>query len=391
MENPFNPGSGAVPPFLAGRGSDLIAFDNMLKTISDGKSANMMLTGLRGTGKTVLLNEFCKMCMQKKFFPIKRSQFNIKYTDPKAFIEALMYDVHAAVASISTSKKMIEKIRNTSTQLKPKKIGFPGDIYIEPSYKSKSIPFENQLEEYLSKNWPIFQKNRYNGIIFFFDEFQYVTDVIDKKFHVLSDFIGAINELQKKGFPYYLVLAGLPKLSLGVRSARPYSERMFRIISLDNLHNDDAVMAISKPLAKLPIKFEKKLVDAIIKDTGQYPYFIQFYCKEILDMIHKKKITLKDYEPIKSIILKHLEVSFFDARIDTLSHTEELLLVALSKITTKDIQFKDIVKISGIRKSTLSRHLVNLEKKDILYNHRHGVYRFSLPMLRDHIIRRYIQ
>ena len=389
MINPFNPGSGSKPPFLAGRDDELSLFRKLLTSITDGKNENIILTGLRGTGKTVLLDEFNKICHEKKFFPIKRSQFNSKYNDPKEFYEALKYDMSSAATMLSVKRTIKQKLGSMGSALKPKSVGVPGVFYYEPSYTRKTIPFENHLEDYLSNNWKLFEKNGYRGVMFLFDEFHQIEDDPGKRFYVLVDFIGAINELQKKGFPYHLTLAGLPKLSLNVKNARSYSERMFRTTVLENLTKNDAVLAISEPLKNSQYSFSEDLIDAVVRDTGRYPYFIQFYCKEIIDNMCKKKISLGDYQSLRPIIVKQLETSFFDPRIDTLTETEKKLLIAMAKIDTDDMLFKDIIATSGINKNSLSKYVGRLEKKGLIYNHKYGIYRFSLPMLRNYIMNRY--
>ena len=95
-DNPFNPGSGAAPPFLAGRNEEIATFAASLKYMTDGRGENFVLTGLRGTGKTVLLNEFDKICSEKKIFPIKRLQFTAAYNTSDMFADALKYDISAA-------------------------------------------------------------------------------------------------------------------------------------------------------------------------------------------------------------------------------------------------------------------------------------------------------
>lgn len=389
MDNPFNPGSGSTPPFLAGRDKELTLFERTLESIRKGKNENIVLTGLRGTGKTVLLNEFDKICLEKKFFPIKRLQFSPKHNNPAEFYLALKYDISTAVSNLSSAKKIGQKLYTMGNVLKPKSVGVPGTFYYEPAYESNTIPFENHIEDYLSNNWQVFKKNGFNGVIFLFDEFHLISDNIKEKFYVLTDFIGAINELQKKGFPYYLVLTGLPKISLNIKKARSYSERMFKTVVLNNLSRDEAILAVSQPLKNSPHSFERNLINMIADDTGQYPYFIQFYCKEIIDRIHRKIIRIKDYESIKSNIIQQLEVDFFDPRIDSLTNMEEKVLISMAKITNENIGFNEIVAKSKIKKASLSKYIDRLEKKGLIYRHKHGLYRYSLPMLRSYIARKH--
>lgn len=260
------------------------------------------------------------------------------------------------------------------------------DAYYEPAYEPDSIPFEDHLKDYLRENWPVFEKNGYHGVIFLFDEFHTIADDSDDENYVLGDFVGAINELQNDEIRYHLVLTGLPRLSLNLKRARSYSERMFTSMVIDNLSAEDARSAISRPLEKTRYTFDDSLIQNIIKDTGQYPYFIQFYCKEIIDMVGKKNMGVSDYNRVKPVIVKQLHSSFFDARVDALSPKEAGILYAMAKIDSADLQFGDIVSASGVRKSSLSRHLKTLERHGMIYNHRHGTYRFSLPMLRDYLL-----
>ena len=136
--NPFNPGSGAVPPYLAGRRFELESFSKMLENIQDGQIENLLMYGLRGTGKTVLMNEFNKMCRTKKLLPIKRPQFNLKYCDPVEFTKSLKYDLRIAIETFSKIKKLKRKFLSSVNYLKPKSAGIPGMFYYEPSYKSTS-------------------------------------------------------------------------------------------------------------------------------------------------------------------------------------------------------------------------------------------------------------
>lgn len=387
FSNPFNPGSGTAPPFLAGRDYELDLFRRSAKAIAAGKSDNLLLTGLRGTGKTVLLDEFSKICMESGLLPIRRPHFSAKHRIPDRFYEALRYDMRSAVAGLSVTRKVTQRIGSIGTRIKPKSVGIQGAFYYEPSYESDPVPFENRLQEYLESNWQVFEKNGYHGVAFLFDEFHTVSDVPEKEHYVLTDLLAAIGELQNGGIHYHLVLSGLPKLSLNLRKARSNSERMFRTMVLKNLDREEARLAISKPLEEYNYRFEDGLIDLILDDTGRYPYFIQFYCREIINLVNRKSITVDDYRKAKPVILKQLDAGFFDARMDGVSGKEEELLHSMARMDSEDLKFGDVVRASGIKKSSLSRYLELLEDRGLIHNHKRGVYRFSLPMLRDYLMR----
>ena len=384
--NPFNPGSGVVPPFLAGRDLELESFSKMLESIEDGQIENRLMYGLRGTGKTVLMNEFNKICISKKFLPVKRPQFSIKCCDPVEFTKAFKYDLRMAIETFSTIKKITRKFWSSVNYLKPKSAGVPGVFYYEPSYASTdNTPLENHLIDYLVNNWKIIENSGHKGVIFLFDEFHTIQDIKNKRWFTLTDFLGVINEVQNQGCGYYVVLCGLPTLQINVKRSRSYTERMFKSLEISNLKPNEAKLAITEALKKSNYSFASDLVTKIVKDTESYPYFIQFYCKEIINNTDKKNITAKDYELIKSSITKQLEYDFFDPRMEMLSDDEKIVLKSMSTISEKDILFKDIEKKSKIDKRKLSKYLQRLQEKGLVYNYTHGVYRFSVPMLKDYL------
>jgi len=386
--NPFNPGSGVSPPFLAGRKSHLAAFKEMLRSIEDDKNENRLVVGLRGTGKTVLLDEFYKVCIENNFLPIRRSQFSRKHCDPVEFTKAIKYDVRTTIESFSKIGKFKGTLASIGSFLKPKKVGL--DLfYYEPSYDSTSrVPLEDHLKKYFINNWRIFKNSNYKGVIFLYDEFHTVYDVSRNRWFVLSDFIGVLNEVQNKGCKYFLVFSGLPNLHLNITKARSYTERMFTTINVKNLSKQEAQLAITKPLEKSDYQFNSNLVKKLIEDTGSYPYFIQFYCRELVSNSSKKNVTLNDYERVKPIIVKQLEDDFFDPRMEKLSDDERKVLFAMSKETQEDIKFDSIKKHSMIPRTTLSKLLQRLEEKGLVFNYKRAVYRFSVPMLREYLVRK---
>jgi len=387
LSNPFNPGPGAAPPFLAGRDYELGLFRRSAEAIAAGRSDNLLLTGLRGTGKTVLLGEFSRICMESGLLPIRRPHSSAKHRIPDRLYGALRYDMRSAAAGLSVTRKVTQRIGPAGTGIRPKSVGTRGAFYYEPSYEPDPVQFENRLQEYLEGNWQVFEKNGYRGVAFLFDEFHAVSDVPEKEHYVLTDLLAAIGELQNGGIHYHLVLSGLPKLSLNLRKARSNSERMFRTMVLKNLDREEARLAISKPLEEYNYRFEDGLIDLILDDTGRYPYFIQFYCREIINLVNRKSITVDDYRKAKPVILKQLDAGFFDARMDGVSGKEEELLHSMARMDSEDLKFGDIVHASGIKKSSLSRYLELLEDRGLIHNHKRGVYRFSLPMLRDYLMR----
>lgn len=387
MKNPFNPGSGSFPPYLAGRETHLSRFEKILDSIEDGHSENVIIHGLRGTGKTVLLDEFNEICIRRGFLPVRRSQFSDKYCLAEEFEKAFKHDLRVAIETFSRLSWLKNRLKAGISYLKPTSFGVPDLFYYEPSYThEKHVPFEDYLRDYLGKNWPIFENAGKKGVIFLYDEFQTVTDKKQSGQYVLSDFIAAVNETQKQGTKYFLVLCGLPNLQLNVKKSRSYSERMFASIEVGNLNSEEARLAIEKGLEGTDYSFDKRLVDSLYMDTEGYPYFIQFYGKEIISNIERTNAAYSDYERIKPMLLKQLDETFFDPRFELASHEEEEVLCRMSRFNGHNVPF-EFIKRNRAR-AQVAKALSRLEGKGMVHNYKRGVYRFSLPMFRNYLKRK---
>lgn len=383
MVNPFNPGAGSVPPYLAGRDTHISKFLQFLKEIESGKQKNLMVTGVRGTGKSALMSRFQEICIEKGFFPISKKQFNKQHCIPDEFLTALKYYFKKSLEDTSRKKKLIGKMKAIGEYIKPDKIGYEG-AYIEPSYTHKRPPFEEEIKEYLSSNWQVFEKAGMKGVIFLFDEFHDVKDLGVEKGLVLSNFIGAINDLQNEGFRYAVVFSGLRNLQQNIKKAKTFSERMFTKLEVKHLNEIETKNAITIPLKNTKYNFSSDLVKQIIKDSGRYPYFIQYICNEVILNINKLKITLKDYQKIRKDIFYQLESDFFDSRFSDTSPTERKILFSMAKSKTENIPMSTIKK-SKVIQGTLTKSLKRLEDKEIIYNYERAVYRFSFPGLKDYL------
>ena len=242
--------------------------------------------------------------------------------------------------------------------------------------------------DYLTKNWDIIENSEYKGIIFLFDEFHLVQDLKNKRWFTLSDFLAVLNEVQKQGCKYNAVLCGLPILQINVKMSRSYTERMFKSLEITHLKKNESLKAVTGALKNSQFRFSTKLINALIKDTGGYPYFIQFFGKEIINNLNKKSIDEKDYQQIKHKIIQQLEYDFFDPRLEILSEDEKSVLFAMRKVKESDISFKIISKTLKVDKRKISKYLERLEAKGLIYKYKHGIYRFSIPMLKEYLIRK---
>ena len=353
----------------------------MLQQMQDGQVSNLMVQGLRGVGKTVLLKEFVKACADSKFLPVTRFQFSSKHSDPVEFTRALQYDLDNAMGRLSRMEKTKQKLHDAARQIKPQKIDVMGVGWEFKHDPASRIPLENQIIDYLEKYWKVVQESGYNGIVLFFDEFHTVSDVTSNNWYILTDFIGAINEIQSNGCKYSLVLCGLPTLVSNVKTSRSYAERMFGVMNVSSLDVENARAAISKPLENTYWRFSDDLTSAIVQDTGCYPYFIQFFCREIISKVGKEHVTLDGYEKIKYQLIVDLGRDFFDQCIEPLSSAQRRVLYSLASLPEPDLEFSSIQKLLDADKGSLYNQLKRLEEKGLIYKYKRGIYRLAMPLL----------
>ena len=255
----------------------------------------------------------------------------------------------------------------------------------EPAYGvDTQTSLDERLQDYLVKNWRIIEKGGFSGVVFFLDEFHVIQDSNPKKQHTFAEFISAMNEVQKAGYKYSMVLCGLPTLKRNVKDARSYAERMFKMVNISSLDASDAQDAITRPLEDSDCQFSADLVSELIKDSGGYPFFIQFCAKEVIDRVEGVSIGIEDYVSVRDTILKKLYRDFFDQRIESLSERQKAVLYTMSEMDDS-AQFISILKKTGLNRSPLSSHLRRLEEKGLVYKHVHGRYNFALPLLKRYL------
>ena len=317
MDNPFRPGNGIIPPYLAGREKEILWFENSLESALS-LPQNLVLSGIRGNGKTVLLRKFEEMCAKRKWLCIRR-EFNSKLNQEGEFLNALLTDIITKTKGVSIAKR-----------LKKPSIGFAKDniedteedfIYIlTQKYKG---PLGDKLEAILEDVYESIYKAEYNGLVLLYDEFHFIEDGKIGDNFPLSLLLESFSHVQQKGLRYYLVLSGLPPLFPNMVKSKTYAERMFSVKSIGNLSREASQKALRMPLKKSKIIFIDDLINTIVEETQGYPYFLQFYPYYLIQNIPKKKIGLIELNEMYPLILKELDGSFFSGRFNRASDSDQ--------------------------------------------------------------------
>lgn len=393
FENPFRPGAGHMPPYLAGRTSEQDEMRTLLR--QRVVMSNLVLTGLRGVGKTVLLETFKPLAQVHGWLWCGTDLSESASVTEQTMAVRILADVALVTSALIVKEtKQLEMgfKRNERTIYEP--LNF--EILIERYEKAPGLPAD-KLKSVLEYVWSVMPQAAINGIVFAYDEAQTLADhAVDKQFP-LSLLLDVFQSLQRKNIPYMLILTGLPTLSSKLVEARTYSERMFHTLFLKRLEKKDAKDAIIKPITdgKCPITFSEETVQTIIDRSSGYPYFLQFFCREVFDAwITKIASGEVPSAPIGDITRK-LDVDFFHGRWARATDRQRELLQLVSLLPNADTEFtvQEVVVSSKdtltkpFTPSHVSQMLSSLAEAGLVYKNRHGKYSLAVPLLAEFIQR----
>ncbi len=243
----------------------------------------------------------------------------------------------------------------------------------------------------------LLSKTDRRGLIFAYDEAQNLADSPARDQYPLSLLLDVFQSIQKKDIPFMLALTGLPTLFPKLVEARTFSERMFRVVGLDKLEESESREAILKPIddTDCPVRFDEESVKMIIGESGGYPYFIQFICREIYDVFTQQNDTQQPMSvPLESIIRK-LDSDFFSGRWARATDRQRQLLWVIASLDRSDSEFTvaEVVTKSGggsvkpFSSSHVNQMLVNLVDHGLIYKNRYGKYSFAVPLFDRFILR----
>lgn len=384
FQNPFRPGAGHPPPHLAGREEEKKKFLRFLE--QDVIMENMILTGLRGTGKTVLLDSFKPLAITDGWKWCGTDLSESASISEDNIVKRLLADLSVVTSSITLGKEEFRRV------------GFVGNtesVELKLNYGTLLQAYEqtpglvsDKLKFVLELAWNFLGQSGAKGLIFAYDEAQNLSDQALKEQFPLSILLEVFQSLQKKGCRLLLVLTGLPTLFPDLVKARTYSERMFHVVVLGRLSEEASRDAILKPIedTNCPVQLTPESVTTIVDLSGGYPYFIQFICREVYDAFIQGGRSVPTDE-----IIRKLDSDFFAARWARATDRQRELLTLIASLDNCDEEFtvRDIVNLSGredlgvkpFSSSHISQMLSTLMRAGLVYRNRWGKYALAVPLM----------
>ena len=391
--NPFKPSAGHMPPYLAGRTAEQDEFSKFLEqtTVVD----NLILTGLRGVGKTVLLQTLEPIARQAGWLWTGTDMSGSTSLTEERMATRLITDL-SLLTSIHLSSREPELPMGFHSRERIKETSLGYDVLIAVYQETPGL-VSDKLKAVLKFVWDNGFKGTVKGIVFAYDEAQIMADHEKQNEFPLSLILEIFQYLQRTGYPYLLILTGLPTLNAKLVAARTYSERMFHTIFLAKLDNESSRKAVTEPIFinECPIQFSEDTVDQIVNLSGGYPYLIQFICKEVFNVwIVQFEHNERPSVPVREILRK-LDNDFFSARWDPVTDRQRQLMCVISLLENCDDEFsvQEVVQraketlVRPFSPSQINTMLVALGEKGLIFKNRHGKYSFAVPLLSQFIKR----
>lgn len=381
VRNPYAPGAGQRPPELAGRDKQLAAFDIVLERVARGRpERSVMLTGLRGVGKTVLLNQLRSAAISRGWGTGK-----IEARPDQDLRRPLSSALHMAVRAIAMAHRNPEHVDDFLGILKAFALRATADKGLRERWqpgidvpavtgRADSGDIEIDLIE-LFKEAAALAADIGVGIGIFIDEMQ------DLGPADVSAICGACHELSQDGAPLIVVGAGLPHLPAVLSASKSYSERLFSYHRIDRLDRQSADLALIAPAEREEVKFTEDALDSLYQKADGYPYFVQAYGKAAWDQAPDSPITAEDVEVAAPTAEEELAVGFFGSRYERATPAEREYMRAMADLAGDDgpVATSAVAAELGRKPASVSPARDGLIKKGLIYSAERGTIGFTVP------------
>ncbi len=391
--NPFRPGAGHQPPYLAGRRQERNQFEKLLRQTPILE--NLVLTGLRGVGKTVLLESFKPITLAEGWLWIGMDINESSSFSEENLAIRLCADLSVITKSMKVSSHTKFEPGFTSQQETIEQV-LSFEVLRNLYAGTPGLPLD-KLKAVLQVCWEVIDRcNQFKGIVFAYDEAQNLSDHAEENEYPLALLLDTFQSLQKMDLPLMLALAGLPPLFPRLVESRTFSERMFRTLFVESLSEQDSREAILKPIEEADaVKLSEESVDQIVHMSRGYPYFIQYICREVYDAFILRWDKGEQASVPVAEIEEKLDSDFFSGRWARTTDRQRELLSVIAGLEHCDEEFtvQDIVENSHrmLEKPFSSSHvnqmLGALTRQGLVFKNRHGKYSFAVPLLGTYINR----
>jgi hypothetical protein len=384
IKNPFSPGAGSPPPELVGRDPILTQARILLGRIQQGRpERSMLLTGLRGVGKTVLLNEIERLAHASGYRTLSIEAHEDKALGPliAPYLRSLLYELDRVAGAGDKVKRGLRVLRSFLGGLKVTYSDVTVGLDIDPE---KGSADSGDLEIDLPNLFVAIAEaaeDRKSAVALFIDELQYFNQ------KELGALIMAMHRVQQRRLPLLLLGAGLPILPGLAGESKSYAERLFSFPDVGALSEAYAAQALQDPASAAGVAFEPSALAEIFRLTKGYPYFLQEWGYQSWNLAPGSPITLEIVQGATPTVISRLDQGFFRVRYDRLTPSERNLLRAMADLGPDAHRTGDIADRLGVKVTSLGPVRARLIKKGMIYSPAHGDMAFTVPLFDEFMIR----
>ena len=384
IKNPFSPGAGSPPPELVGRAGILEQARVLLGRVKERRpEKSILLTGLRGVGKTVLLNEIERLAAKTGYRTVVVEAHEDKSLAALLVppLRKLLYELDRVAGAGDKAKRGLAVLKGFMNGVKVTMGGVEVGLDIDPE---KGAADSGDLESDLPNLFVAVAEaaeERHLPIALLMDELQYFNS------KELSALIMAMHKMQQRQLPMVLLGAGLPILPGLAGESKSYAERLFSFPDIGALSEPDAIKALQDPTKLMGVDFERDALKEIYRLTQGYPYFLQEWGYQSWNRAAASPITLKVVQEATATVIKRLDENFFRVRFDRLTPGEKLFLRAMAGLGSGAHRSSDIADALGVKINSLGPRRANLIRKGMIYSPAHGDMAFTVPLFDEFMLR----
>jgi predicted ATPase len=385
ISNPYTPNAGAEPQAVVGRDDQLGSFDLLLGRIERGRTEqSMIITGLRGVGKTVLLGQFRTKALTKEWVVV---ELEVSKNDESHFRGSLASKLRTALLELSPKARWTDRFKHAAAVLRSFTITVDAagtwsaglDVDAAEGFADHADLALDLTDVFVALGEAA--KERERGVVLLLDEVQFLSK------QQLEATIEALHKMVQRKLPVTLVGAGLPQIAELAGDAKSYAERLFKFPSIGNLGEVDAKAALSKAAEEEDVSFDDDALDEALAVTGGYPYFLQELGYAVWTVADGPVITRDDIVTAIPAYEAKLDESFFRVRLDRATELQRAYLRAMAELGPDPQKASDVAEVMGRTSQNLAPTRAELINMGLLYTPQHGYAAFTVPHFDKFLLR----
>lgn len=384
-DNPYTPNAGARPPLLVGRDDQLETFEVLLDRMRRGYTEqSMLITGLRGVGKTVLLTTFDERARERAWTTVeaeitKNTEFGVRMAQ---LVRRALFQMAPRARWKDRARRAAAVLKSFQLTVSPEGVVTAGlDIDALEGLADSGNLGEDLTDLLVALGEAAVEQDR--GVVFLLDEVQFLRAV---EFEAL---IAGLHKTVQRQLPITLVGAGLPQLPRLAGEAKSYAERLFKFPRIGELDSEEATRALVEPAKQLSVAYESDAAGAIVDYTQGYPYFIQEYGSVVWNLAEDSPISADTVREAQDAVEAKLDSSFFRVRAERTTELELRYMRAMAELGPEPQQAKDVAGLLGKESQQLGPTRSRLIDKGLLYTPGHGLAAFTVPQFDRYMRRTY--